>query len=92
MLLKKRLIVVLVAFTFGIFLTPDAKSSNVNQDLAGLNAMNIANQYGTGDIADCESGVPDLSCPIWVVNVVIGWPSNQLECTTGGEYKCEFKF
>lgn len=60
------------------FSTSNLNTNNNDLTLVDLLTMNSAN-----------AETPRLSDPIWNVKVIVGWPSNQLECETGGNYKCE---
>ena len=37
---------------------------------------------------DCKGGVPKLTCAIWNVKVSGGTGGINMDCTTGGSYKC----
>jgi hypothetical protein len=57
-------------------------TSSADTSLASLMTINAAN-------AECRPHMPDADCPIWNVKIIVGWPENQLECTTGGTYVCK---
>jgi hypothetical protein len=73
-------IIGVIAIALTMFISNGSNSSS-DVSLKSLIVMNTA-----------SAEIPSLDSPIWNVKVVVGWPANQLECTTGGKYVCRIEF
>lgn len=86
--MKKKIFGTMVAVVamFASYSAYDAQNERGLTDVALANVEALAQ---SGESSSCTGGTANKHCPIWNIKTTTSWKGPTVECSTGGQWKCE---